>query len=57
MSKNSTWREKLLAAKVVFGICMLVGLVVIPAGYGLGWISIETVNMLGRYMTLSLIHI
>jgi ABC-type branched-subunit amino acid transport system permease subunit len=57
MSKNSTWREKLLAAKVVFGICMLVGLVVIPAGYGLGWISIETVNMLGRYMTFAIVAV
>ena len=57
MSRERTWADRLLAAKVVFSICVLVGLVAIPVGYGVGWVSIETVNMLGRYMTFAIIAV
>lgn len=46
-----------LIAKRIFTICLLFGMVVIPMLYGLGLISIETVNMLGRYLTFAIIAI
>lgn len=57
MSRERTWAERLLAAKVIFSICVVVGLVGVPLGYGAGWVSVETVNMLGRYMTFAIIAV
>lgn len=49
--------KKLLAAQKSFISCLFVALIIIPLAYQLGWISIETVNMLGRYMTFAIIAI
>ena len=38
-------------------ILALVGLVIIPSLYEMGFISIETVNMLGRYMTYAIVAV
>ena len=36
---------------------VVAGLVVVPAAYGAGWMTIETVNMLGRYLTFAIVAI
>lgn len=38
-------------------LALLVGLLVVPALYAMGIISIETVNMLGRYMTYAIVAV
>ncbi|MDG1890992.1 MAG: hypothetical protein P8L18_06740 [Verrucomicrobiota bacterium] len=41
----------------VFLACLVLGLIVMPLLYALGVISIETVNMFGRYLTFAIIAI
>lgn len=46
-----------LMAERIFTICLVFGLVVVPCLYAAGAISIETVNMFGRYLTFAIIAV
>ena len=50
-------RVRRAGARYMFHALVLIGLIVIPSLYWGGLISIETVNMLGRYMTFAIVAV